>query len=502
MYSKLPIFLKTLLIPIVMLVFLFLACNKNPIQDKGVDTISFIKETFQKTGWSDKLIDPFNDSLSLVWLPNWDQYAEKKSAEGITFYYVPLSSTLRNKNNSNQRDHINQIRFQQYLIVTSDKSNNYTFQRLTYIPRYRIRNRSTGQDMTYNYAGFTGYSITEDFNGHQKLSYFKSGNLYFDGGKKVNSLNQPLVESKPNFDTVDLWKLNPDPGTFPENPRIGEECSIRCVWSSTCGIGAWNVATTIAPPKAACTEPQDAPCDNGLSPTWKLNYSEKFNCSLPVKDPVIYPLPPGDGGTGSGTTGGARGTATVNEITNQLKSPCLISGLHMAINSDLKDRLQDMICSMFSRDDKLKMEFKEEALLDKDKKPDYITDGDTRVYGSGDFKTLEVVLNTNALKDATLEYIVATIYHESIHAYLYAINFNRDLSQHNEMGFIFIDRMSLAIKASFPEISSTDGNALAWGGVHESYSWIDILKNSPQAAKNIISINDIYKTGKKGKRCN
>ncbi|HVI44571.1 MAG TPA: hypothetical protein VM802_06865 [Chitinophaga sp.] len=434
----------------------------------------------------------------------------------MTVFFVPLQSILRNKRNPGQHDQINQISFQQYLVVTN-KSNNYTFQRISYYPQYRLRSRITGKDLTFDYDRFTGYSVAEDAGGYHRISYFRIGNLVFDGGRRINnpvdihkSFITPQAKAGPGFDTVDLGALNPNPGILPADP-LASECFTRCVWFSTCGIGVWNVVTTISAPKEPCTEPRNIACDNDRSFVWLLNYTQKFNCIIPGKDPNTVPLPPGDGGGGGdgGTNspkGGTRGTVTVQEISNQLKSPCLISGLHMALNNDLKDRLQDMICSMFSRNDKVSIQFTEAALLDKDGKPDYETDGDTQGSGSpnGEFKNLTVTLNTTALQNATLEYIVATIYHEAIHAYLHAIDFDRNLSQHNEMGFTYINRMSMAIKEAFPNISPEDSYALAWGGVHKSYSWIDILKNAPDAAKNILDINDLYKYrggGGKGTLC-
>ncbi|HVI43874.1 MAG TPA: hypothetical protein VM802_03365 [Chitinophaga sp.] len=310
---------RKVLLPFTVFVLFIFSCKKNPTQDNQVDPISAIRDAFGHTKWVDKLTDPFNDTLSLVWSPNWDGYSQK-SAEGVTFYYVPLKSTLRNKNKATQHDLINQITFQQYLVVTA-KSGNYAFQRLTYIPRYRLTDKRTGQDITFNYPDFTGYAVAEDSTGHHRVCYFKRGDLLFDGGRRINgpaggnkTFYSPQAKVGSGADTVDLGGLNPDPGTQPVDP-LASECSTRCVWSSTCGEGAWNVTTTIAPPKEPCSEPQGSPCGNGQATVWRLNYSEKFNCSIPGKDPNISPPLPGEGGGGGSGNGNP---TTASEAERQL----------------------------------------------------------------------------------------------------------------------------------------------------------------------------------------
>ncbi|HVI46459.1 MAG TPA: hypothetical protein VM802_16405 [Chitinophaga sp.] len=105
---------------------------------------------------------------------------------------------------------------------------------------------------------------------------------------------------------------------LPVDP-LASECSTRCVWSSICGDGAWNITTTIAAPKEPCSQPLGSPCDNGQATVWRLNYSQRFNCSIPGKDPDITPLPPGDGGGGGGGGGTPSSPSALQQIESLLQ---------------------------------------------------------------------------------------------------------------------------------------------------------------------------------------
>ncbi|HVI43488.1 MAG TPA: hypothetical protein VM802_01405 [Chitinophaga sp.] len=502
MNPKLFSYLKKALLPFTISSILSLACRKNTIQDNRLDTISDMKEAFQNIGWSDKLTDPFNDTLSLVWSPNWEQYAEKKSAEGTTFYYVPLSSTLRNKNNTNQRDHINQIRFQRYLVVALDKSNNYTFQRLTYIPQYRIRNRSTGQDMTFNYAGFTGYSIAEDAHGYSKVSYFRTGGLLFEDGRRINnpaannkSIYAPQAKVVPGFDTVNLWELNPDPGMLPGDPLAGE-CFTKCFWATTCGDGVWNITRTIAAPKEPCTQPMESACDNDRTAVWRLSYSEKFNCIIPGKDPNAVPLPPGDGGTGG--TGGATGTMHVTEIIkSQIKDPCISSALDIALTGGVKNSIATTFNQLFASSTDYEISFLDGPL-------DEATDGITKTITR--YK-IEITLNSAILPNTSKEFIVATVLHEAIHALYDAqgmeaqaprLSFSEHV-QHNLMAWKYVSQISTVLRNIFPTLGQEDADAMAWGGLESGLFWRTLDRST--ANKYLLINQEFRNKGQRGTRC-
>lgn len=155
---------------------------------------------------------------------------------------------------------------------------------------------------------------------------------------------------------------------------------------------------------------------------------------------------------------------------------------------------------MFDKSDRLNACFFEEPLAD-------TIDGDTKAtpVASGGQTTwnMDITLNSRLVTkfNSSKDDIVATILHEVIHAYLLAIKVN-PLIDHNEMGLFYIDKMASGIKDVFPTISSDDAKALAWGGVHESYAWKQLVINSPTAAQKILDTNKKYRTSALGTKCN
>ncbi|WP_142687423.1 hypothetical protein [Chitinophaga polysaccharea] len=92
--------------------------------------------------------------------------------------------------------------------------------------------------------------------------------------------------------------------------------------------------------------------------------------------------------------------------------------------------------------------------------------------------------------------------HEVLHAYFKALNVNPLMEDHNEMGLLYVDEMAAGIREVYPSISADDAKALAWGGLHESYSWLNLVRTSPTGAQSIIDKNKAYKRGQSGTKCN
>lgn len=119
---------------------------------------------------------------------------------------------------------------------------------------------------------------------------------------------------------------------------------------------------------------------------------------------------------GDGTihgSGGSGGTTSANQniIDNLDGYPCAQDLLKQLpnLNNDLAKLLNDL----FKNSDKYNITFKPKSGLGE-------TDGITSSGGSKEFGTFKVTifLNDQVLKNATKEYILITMYHEVVHAYL------------------------------------------------------------------------------------
>ncbi|NLR59240.1 hypothetical protein HGH93_14080 [Chitinophaga polysaccharea] len=207
---------------------------------------------------------------------------------------------------------------------------------------------------------------------------------------------------------------------------------------------------------------------------------------------VDDPVPPG--------TGGGSTSNVINDVINNLTSPCFINVLHNVNSGTLQNQVSKILKDIFNQTDKLNVRFYEDKLDDK-------IDGDTNaspVVSNGvTTLNIDITLNNKLITTfhSSQEYIAATILHEVLHAYFRAKGSN-PLVDHNDMGLFYIDNMAGGIKEVFPGISDDDARALSWGGVQESYAWAQLIKNSPTNANKIIDTNQKYRTSASGTKCN
>nr|WP_295875941.1 hypothetical protein [uncultured Chitinophaga sp.] len=235
------------------------------------------------------------------------------------------------------------------------------------------------------------------------------------------------------------------------------------------------------------------------------------NCSYNGSTTKCYLNEDGVGGGGDGggypETGGGSSTPvggysyySLREIQNNLTNPCFISALNSVSSGTLQSQVSDILRNIFNQSDRLNARFYEEPMADT---IDGITTASFTLTDGKTTTNMNITLNSKLITkfNSSKEYIVATILHEVIHAYLLAKKVN-PLVDHNEMGLFYIDKMASGIKTVFPTISDDNAKALAWGGVHESYAWKQLVRTSPTAAQKIIEINKNYRTSVSGTKCN
>jgi hypothetical protein len=189
----------------------------------------------------------------------------------------------------------------------------------------------------------------------------------------------------------------------------------------------------------------------------------------------------------------------VKAIKNLVKSPCLSNQVNKALNS--KSTISRMLKEEFSGT---------EFMYDPDI---YFRDStnladtvDGNMHRSGLDYT--ITLNQNKLPTTSKEYIMSTVYHEVLHAYLelyfikngkgqYVIN-----PQHNAMADKYVTLISGALINDYG-IPANDAWALAWGGLQETTLWDGPNAIFSKTQKDAIAlVNTKYRDGTKGSYCN
>ena len=112
-------------------------------------------------------------------------------------------------------------------------------------------------------------------------------------------------------------------------------------------------------------------------------------------------------------------------------------------------------------------------------------------------------LNKNTLPEKSEEYILSTIYHEILHAYM-DTQIGKDATgkylianQHETMADSYVLLMTGALQIAFPNISAKDAWALSWGGLEDTPFY-----NTKLTAEQKIEIKSINERHKKSSDAN
>lgn len=177
-------------------------------------------------------------------------------------------------------------------------------------------------------------------------------------------------------------------------------------------------------------------------------------------------VPPGGagGGSSSNTTSPSDFSAYV---TNLLTTPCFNMIWNTIASATFNNIVQEILYE-FNSSANLAFVLKEQSLTGNSQT------GQAVLKANG---TYEVTLNSWALRDASQEAILATIFHEVLHVY---INSTAQYD-HQVMALKYTAMIAAAIEYWFPDINaSSSGNpsysskALAWIGLHGTDAWKDL----------------------------
>lgn len=195
-----------------------------------------------------------------------------------------------------------------------------------------------------------------------------------------------------------------------------------------------------------------------------------------------------------GTNGGGGGnSATAYKITNNVTDNCMSEQVEKSVDSNFKNRITNLIRDVFGESEEFNIIFENSDLNDNS------LDGITGTSFTNSAITFTITLNDGALGSASKEYIMVTVFHELLHAYMGYLGLDptSNTSQHELMANEYLNLLSGALSEHF-NLSSTDANHLAWGGLHGSSKWNQLSQNQKNQ---ILQTNQQYKSGQKGVSC-
>jgi hypothetical protein len=184
-----------------------------------------------------------------------------------------------------------------------------------------------------------------------------------------------------------------------------------------------------------------------------------------------------DGGGGYSGGGSATTTSLSKDIIDHLTDTCLKNSLKKAVDAKFGDTISKIIAKL-NGNAKVKVTVSQTTDIN-DANGNSI-DGKTTAYdnNAGIF-SCSILLNESVLNNATQEYIVKVIIHETLHAYLqYTAGSNNYSSfSHEDIAKNYIEPFTNILHSIYPNLNLRDATAMAWGGLESSSLWKANFKN-------------------------
>jgi len=191
----------------------------------------------------------------------------------------------------------------------------------------------------------------------------------------------------------------------------------------------------------------------------------------------------------------------LREIVVNVEDECILAGVNTALSANT--RIRDMLNSTFGGND-----YTDHQINFSD-----VTTLKDNVFGTSQGKnqfTFDINLNKNILPGRSKEFIVSTVYHEVLHAYLGTKHIKGPdgkyiIDDHSEMANNYIALLSGSLKVAFPTISNQEAWALSWGGLEETPFYMTKLTQAER--DEIQKVNNQHKKSnnpseRKGTYCN
>ncbi len=201
------------------------------------------------------------------------------------------------------------------------------------------------------------------------------------------------------------------------------------------------------------------------------------------------------GGGGGVIAGGGAPDGIVDDINTNITDPCISSVLSAILSKDKQIEMMSYVNKQFGLNEKCNLNIKDVQNLTNTRGEPVA--GLAKVIRHKDVLTIEISINYG--RGSSKEFIAATILHEMIHGYIVSQNIQQNGKEDVLADSKYIGWMSTALISLFPNLSPTDANALALGGLQYT-SYFNNLSIDTQNDCN--KINAMHEIGEAGQKCN
>jgi hypothetical protein len=205
-------------------------------------------------------------------------------------------------------------------------------------------------------------------------------------------------------------------------------------------------------------------------------------------------LAEGDSGGGVIAGGDESPDGYVDEITTKITDPCISSVMDSIFLKDKQIEVMSYIKRQFGLNENYNLDIKDVENL-KNPKGKFVSGLASPRRNNG---ILTVYISINYGKNSSKEFYAATILHEMIHGYIESQNIAQNGMEETIANPKYVDWMSAALISLFPNLSPSDANALALGGLQET-SYFESLRQDIRDES--LKINARHEIGNEGQTC-
>lgn len=293
-----------IVLQLVLTLMIINGCRKSELINNELSIADVKRDFLSKPEYQKKLYQPLDNTTQLYWDPLWDETMHKEQDDTITWYYIPLSSEIRDKQDRKTSHLITTNNLKKYIIArVTDTGINFSLG--TYIADGQESELSVETD-----------SFDESFTGQLMQENFEGGPVYLIDYKQGNPAK---ISNKISVANTKLSSSVPNTLSSTTGERVCKYQSI-CKWS---GVGSDSTPhVTITWGTWQSTRMQDCVYPTRIHvtgpSTWTLDHSyydercEIVNNPTTTPTPVFPPLPSSGGG------GGSTGAANLGELKNRL----------------------------------------------------------------------------------------------------------------------------------------------------------------------------------------
>lgn len=208
------------------------------------------------------------------------------------------------------------------------------------------------------------------------------------------------------------------------------------------------------------------------------------DCEVPETEPqdacTLYGVgcPPEEGGEGGYGDPDGGGNIGNTDIINEVTDPCLKAMVDQAMDASCGNAITTAIYTMFGTGTNYDITFGQAAMGNFINVNDGLTTMSYFPAGPNNLASLQAHISLNispgSLPSASYEYIVATILHEALHAWIQAMAPTNPQSGSNVVSHetmtspTNISLLAGAIQAMCPNVTPQDAIDLAWGGLQQT----------------------------------